>query len=255
MKPKLIAGNWKMHGNLEQAHSLATRIRRGLRHGPGARPEVALFPPFPHLRLVADAVRDSELRLGAQNMHWEPSGAFTGEVSAGMLVDLGCRFVILGHSERRQLFFESDAMIRMKVAAALGAGLTPILCVGETGSEREDGLTRGVLEAQLKGALSGLDPAANAIEVAYEPVWAIGTGRNATPPMIAETHALIRRISDALLDGGAGTLRILYGGSVKPDNAREILAARDVGGVLVGGASLNADDFVAIARSAGEAAV
>ncbi len=250
MKPKLIAGNWKMNGNLESSLALANGVRTYAREKDPQGCELAVFPAFPYIGAVAGALRDSGISVGAQNMHWESSGAFTGETSPDMIGNLGCRFVILGHSERRQLFGESDGMIRKKMEAAIAAGLKPILCVGETETEREDGLTAGVLEAQLRGALEGIGASAATIEVAYEPVWAIGTGRNATPELIEEAHALIGRLCEALLSGGSAHLRVLYGGSVKPGNAAETLATPGVGGVLVGGASLDAEGFVAIAEAA-----
>jgi triosephosphate isomerase len=239
-----------MHGSLETSIALADGVRRGARQLDARACEVALFPAFPYLAAVTETLRDSGIAIGAQNMHWETSGAFTGETSPAMLRDLGCGYVILGHSERRQLFSESDGLIRKKVEAAIAAGLRPILCVGETETEREDGLTGAVLEAQLRGALEGLGATSDTLDIAYEPVWAIGTGRNATPDLIEEAHALIGRLGDSLLAVGSNELRILYGGSVKPANASETLATPGVGGVLVGGASLDADGFVAIAAAA-----
>jgi triosephosphate isomerase len=246
MRRPLIAGNWKMFKTAAEAVALAQTIRRD---GAGG-PEVLLAPPFTALAAVAEAVRGSEVRLAGQNMHWEDEGAFTGEVSPRMLRDLGCTHVILGHSERRQLFGETDDGVGRKGQAAFRHGLTPILCVGETLNERDSDRTMEVVERQVERALRNLTPDQAAVAViAYEPVWAIGTGRNATPEQAQEVHASIRRlVARSHGDPAAAAVRILYGGSVKPDNIASLMAQPDLDGALVGGASLKADSFLAIVR-------
>ncbi|HMF13652.1 MAG TPA: triose-phosphate isomerase, partial [Gemmataceae bacterium] len=228
---------------------LAAAVAKGVTTG-GVR--VAVCPPFPYLATVADALRGSHVELGAQNCYFEREGAFTGEVSPTMLVDVGCKWVILGHSERRHVLGESDALINRKIEAALAAGLGVIFCVGETLSEREANQTEHVLQTQLIGGLDGLDAAAVArMVVAYEPFWAIGTGRNATPEQAQQAHAFIRRqIGPRFGEESARSLPIQYGGSVKPDNAASLLGQPDVDGALVGGASLKADQFLAIVGAA-----
>ncbi len=251
----IVAGNWKMHLDAAKARALASAVAAAAPRMPTV--DLVLCPPAPYLGEVAGALGlsggrgASGVALGGQNCHHKESGAFTGEVAPGMLVDVGCRYCILGHSERRALFGETDAMIDAKVQAALAAGLTPIVCVGESLEEREAGRTEAVVTAQLLGSLAGL-PAADLprIVVAYEPVWAIGTGKVATPEQAQEVHALVRgllasRSSAAVADG----IRIQYGGSVKPDNAAELASRPDIDGALVGGASLKADDFLAIAAA------
>ncbi|MFM8283207.1 MAG: triose-phosphate isomerase [Planctomycetaceae bacterium] len=245
----IVAGNWKMHLDRTAARALATAIAA---RGTGL-PSVDLVvcPPAVYLDAVADTLRVAPVSLGAQNAWDKPSGAFTGEVAPQMLADVGCRFVILGHSERRSLCGETDAVVNAKIKAALGAGLTPIVCVGETLAEREAGRTDAVVAAQVRGSLAGL-PAADVarLVIAYEPVWAIGTGKVATPAQAQAVHALIRRELAALAgaDTAAG-VRIQYGGSVKPDNAADLAAQADIDGALVGGASLDADGFLAIAAA------
>jgi len=248
MKPPLIVGNWKMHGTESEASILARRIRRGIKALPGV--EVVLAPPFTALAAVREAARGSPIHLGAQNVYWEMAGAFTGEVSPQMLKEAGCGFVIIGHSERRRLFNETDSTVSRKLSAALSSGLRPILCVGETLEERRTKSTRGVVARQLSAALKGLEKnAIRNIEIAYEPVWAIGTGRNATPDQVGDAHRLIRRTLGHLFDENrAEQTRILYGGSVRPDNAAELAAVDGVNGLLVGGASLKAPDFLRIIR-------
>lgn len=214
---------------------------------------VAVFPPFVSIPAAAEALRGTSIILGGQNMHEAGSGAFTGEVSASMLLTAGCRMVILGHSERRQLFGESDAGVNRKVLAALGAGLAPIVCVGETLQDREADRTIEVVESQLTDGLHGLTAEQTArVTIAYEPVWAIGTGRVATVAQASEVHRFIRQWLTETFDVGTGAkVRILYGGSVKSDNAGELLADPDIDGALVGGASLDADQFDEIIRAAG----
>jgi triosephosphate isomerase len=215
--------------------------------------EVVVAPPFVCVPAAVEGTRGSAIQVAAQNLHWEAQGAYTGEVSAEMIADAGCTHVIIGHSERRQYFGETDETVNKKIAAALRVGLVPIFCLGETLEERESGATFDVVKRQLERGLSGVevqDPAR--LIVAYEPVWAIGTGRTATPEQAQEVHAFLRaRASDMLGAGFAGALRILYGGSVKPDNAAGLLARQDIDGGLVGGACLKIDDFVGIIRAAG----
>jgi triosephosphate isomerase len=252
MRPKFIAGNWKLHTAAATARQLATAVARGL--GADARVKVAVCPPFPYLALVGDVLRGSPVALGAQNLYPEIEGAFTGEVSPAMLVDVGCKYVILGHSERRRRpeFAESDAFINRKVQTALTAGLRPILCVGETLEERKAGQMDAVLQAQLAESLAGLDASRmEGVVLAYEPVWAIGTGHSATPDQAQQVHAFLRQlIREKFGDQTAAALLIQDGGSVTPDNAAALLRQPDVDGALVGGASLHADHFLAIVRAA-----
>jgi triosephosphate isomerase len=228
------------------ASSVASRV---LKHD---RLIVAVCPPFPYLELVGQAIADSRVRLGAQNVYPESSGAYTGEVSGPMLVDLGCRYCIVGHSERRHILNETDAMIRRKVKAALTAGLTPIVCIGELLRERDNGETNDVVAAQVLSAIAGLNEAEAArLVFAYEPVWAIGTGRNATPEQAEEVHCHIRKILAGRYNASlADTTVIQYGGSVKAANAESLLAQPNVDGALVGGASLQADEFLGIVVAA-----
>ena len=251
MRTPLVVGNWKMNGTLAETRALATAIRDGLKR-PG-RVEVAVCPPFTALAAAAEVLAGSPIALGAQNCHHEPSGAHTGEIAPSMLVELGCRFVLCGHSERRREMGEADEQITLKVASALRHNLTPVLCVGETGEERRQGLTFTTVEGQLRAGLAGLDLAALArCVLAYEPVWAIGTGANATPAQAAEVHGYLRGLlSEVGSKETAQGIRILYGGSVKADNAQTLFAQPDIDGGLIGGASLKAGDFAAICRAAG----
>ena len=248
---KFVCGNWKMHKTGQEALQLVNELSKRLS---GASAQVGIAPPFTTLAQVKWALSQakSPLQLFGQNCHHEKQGAFTGEVSCAMLKDAGCDGVILGHSERRQLFGETDEGVARKVKAALGEGLHPIVCVGETLQEREAGRTWEVVSRQVRAGLAGLDAGAlQKITVAYEPVWAIGTGRNATAAQAQEVHGQIRGLLREL--GGAATadaVRIQYGGSVKPDNAAELLAQPDVDGALVGGASLKAEDFAKIVEAA-----
>jgi triosephosphate isomerase len=248
MRVPLVIGNWKMHGGARQARELAQLLRDGLKRPRGV--EVVVCPPFTALPGVAEALAGSAIGLGAQNCHWEDSGAFTGEVSPPMLAELGCRLVLLGHSERRHLFHETDDEINRKVAPALRHGLQPLLCVGETADERRQGLTFTVVEGQLRAGLAGLSlEDMGRCVLAYEPVWAIGTGANATPAQAAEVHGYLRGLLSQIGSKDlAQTVRILYGGSVKPENVSAVTQEPDVDGVLVGGASLQAQSFIAIAR-------
>ncbi|RKH45108.1 triose-phosphate isomerase [Corallococcus sicarius] len=249
---KIIAGNWKMNKAVPEALALVRELR-GAVAALGDKVEVVIAPPFVALQPVHVALEGAPLQLAAQNCHWEASGAFTGEISAPMLVELGCAYVIVGHSERRQFFGETDATVNKRAKAVKAAGMTPIICVGETLAEREANQTLAVVERQVRGALEGFSGADVATFVmAYEPVWAIGTGRTATTAQAQEVHAAIRGLLSRLYDEGtAGRVRIQYGGSVKPDNAAELLGQPDVDGALVGGASLKAADFVAIVKAAG----
>ncbi|HEV2946379.1 MAG TPA: triose-phosphate isomerase [Gemmataceae bacterium] len=250
MRKRIVVGNWKMYTTSASAVALASEIVQGL--GAEDRVTVAVCPPFPYLSFVSKVLQGSKVGLGAQNMYPEKEGAFTGEVSPAMLLDLGCRYVILGHSERRHKLGESDDFIRQKVRVALASGLHVILCVGETLEEREANQTEAVLDRQLTSGLAGLPTeAAQALILAYEPVWAIGTGRNAAPEQAQEAHAFIRqRISRVASEELARTVPIQYGGSVKPENARSLMTQPDVDGALVGGASLKAGQFLEIVRAA-----
>jgi triosephosphate isomerase (TIM) len=250
MRGKFIAGNWKMNTNWADALALATRVASGVSKHPQVT--VALCPPFPYLSAVRGAIEGSAVQMGAQNLSTEPSGAFTGEVSGAMLVDVGCRYCIVGHSERRHIIGESDAVVRRKIKAALQVGLQPIVCVGELLAERDGGETKEVVAAQVCSAVAGLtEPQFQNLLFAYEPVWAIGTGRNATPDQAEEVHSHIRKIlTDCYNASLAAQTVIQYGGSVRQSNAESLLAQPNIDGALVGGASLNADEFLAIAAAA-----
>jgi triosephosphate isomerase len=253
MRTPLVIGNWKMHGTLGEARPLAAAVRDALKRPRGV--EVAVCPPFTALAAVGEILAGSPIRLGAQNCHWEASGAHTGEIAPPMLVELGCRYLLAGHSERRRDMGESDAQINRKVQAALAHGLTPVLCVGETADERRQGLTFTTVEGQLRAGLAAMTPEAIAgVVLAYEPVWAIGTGVNATPAQAAEVHVYLRGLlSELASKDTAGSVRILYGGSVKADNAEALAAESEIDGALVGGASLNAAGFAQIARKTARA--
>ena len=242
----LVAGNWKMNGRLGMARELVTALRE--RRPDGV--EVVICPPFPYLPVVAEAAQN-QLALGAQTVSDQADGAFTGEISADMLCDLRCQYVIVGHSERRSLFAEDDAAVARRFLAAHQAGLTPILCVGETLAQREAGETESVVAAQLDAVVeaAGIGAFSRAV-VAYEPVWAIGTGLTATPEQAQQVHAFIRERLGGLDHTVADAIRLLYGGSVKADNAASLFAAPDIDGGLIGGASLDADSFVAICEAA-----
>ena len=246
MRTPLIAGNWKMNGREVEIRELLTGIVG--RRGEAAAAELLVLPPYPYLGLVSGLLEGSGVAMGAQDLSQREDGAFTGDVSAGMLVDCGCRYVLVGHSERRSVHGETDQMVAAKFAAALTAGLRPVLCIGESLGERESGRTAQVVHRQLAVVLDalGIQAFAGAV-VAYEPVWAIGTGRSASPAQAQEVHHLIRSQlagEDATI---AGQVRILYGGSVKPDNAAELFACDDIDGGLIGGASLQAQSFMDIA--------
>jgi triosephosphate isomerase len=255
MRIPLVAGNWKMNKGPAEARAFAQELLKQLAKVEGEMTkaggtEVAVFPPFTALPAVAEVLRETPVSYGGQNCHWEPSGAFTGETAPGFLAELGCRYVLVGHSERRTLFGETDETCRKKVLAALAAGLRPLLCCGETLPERESDLTFTVIERQLRSALVGLPPAAS-FTIAYEPVWAIGTGRTATPVQAGAVHAFIRQwLSRNLSPEIAERTRLLYGGSVKPDNFVELIRQPDVDGALIGGASLEVAAFSGIASAA-----
>lgn len=250
MRRPLIAGNWKM--NLDRAASVALAqaiVAEAAKH---SHADMAVCAPFVYLDAVSGVVRGTTVALGAQNMYYEKSGAFTGEISAAMLVDVGCQYVILGHSERRHILGETDEAINRKTFAALAAGLTPIVCVGELLAERESGQTAAVIRRQIEGSLANLSNEQMAkVVIAYEPVWAIGTGKVATPAQAEEVHAdlrklLVERYNASVAEG----VRIQYGGSVKPDNTAELMRQPNVDGALVGGASLKAADFLGIVQAA-----
>jgi len=246
MRRKLVVGNWKLHGSRATNAALLS----GLAAGRPYACEMAVCVPFPYLHDVADAWRGSELMWGAQDCSAHEQGAYTGEVAAAMLSEFGCRYAIVGHSERRQFHHESDQLVADKAKAALAKGVTPIVCVGESLAQREAGATEEVVKRQLSAVIHTLGHCAGEMVVAYEPVWAIGTGRTASPEQAQAVHALLRAQLQAA-SGHAERIRILYGGSVKPDNAQALFAQPDIDGGLIGGASLNADHFIAICRAAG----
>jgi triosephosphate isomerase len=245
MRKPYVAGNWKMNLDRQGALALAAGVAQKAGHSPV---EIGMAPPFVYVPAVADALRGTGLRVAAQNCHFEASGAFTGEVAPAMVRDAGADSVILGHSERRHVFGETDAMINKKVKAALAAGLKVILCLGEQLAEREAGQTESVCERHVREGLKGVTAAEMAnVVLAYEPVWAIGTGKTATPGQAQEVHAFVRTLVARLYDAKvSGALRIQYGGSVKADNTFELMSQVDIDGALVGGASLKIDSFLAI---------
>ncbi len=246
MRTPIMAGNWKMYKNVAEAKELATGIVKAIGDVRGV--EAVLCPPFTSLAAVAEAIKGSAISLGAQNCHYEEKGAFTGEVSPKFLLDFGCKYVIIAHSERRQYFGEDDALINRKLKAARAVGLVPIFCVGETLQQRDQDLTFDVLRQQVLKGLEGIqldDP--SRFVIAYEPVWAIGTGKVATPDQAQEVHRYVRDLLGGLWGSDAADrIRIQYGGSVKPDNVRQLMACPDIDGALVGGASLDPDSFAAI---------
>jgi len=245
LRRPLIAGNWKMNLTLAQSVDLARAVKEGAAAASG---EVAVCVPFTAITVVAEILRGSPVRLGSQDVYWEAQGAFTGEISAGMLTDAGCQMAIIGHSERRKLFGDTDEWVNKKLSAALKGGLTPIVCIGETLEERETQKTWRVLETQLAGGLKGFAPAdLSKAVIAYEPVWAIGTGKTASPAQAQEAHLFVRAQLEKLYGKAfaAGT-RVLYGGSVTADNVDILLSQPDVDGALVGGASLKKDSFLRI---------
>ncbi len=248
MRKPIIAGNWKMYKTVEEAIALVSELSTLLDGCTGV--EAIVCPPFTALDAVIEAAEGTNITVGAQNMHWEAQGAFTGEVSPVMLKEMGCKYVILGHSERRQYFGESDKNVNKKVKAAFEYGLLPIVCVGEILEQREQGITEQVVRTQVEGALAGLDQDRVAsLVVAYEPVWAIGTGKTASDEDAQQVIGFIRNvIADMYGAGPADNVRIQYGGSVKPDNIAGLMQQKDIDGALVGGASLNAGNFAAIVK-------
>lgn len=250
MRTPLVLGNWKMHGSQTFARALAMAVRARAEESPGI--DLGVCPPYVMLPIVAKALDGSRVALGAQNVSEFSEGAYTGEISAGMLKDLGCTYVLVGHSERRQFFAETPGQVVQKLMAARAAGLVPVLCVGETLAQRQAGATGGVIESQLQPLLDHADLGGLLVGtvIAYEPVWAIGTGETASPDQAQAVHGNIRELLAARAPGAASSLRILYGGSVKPGNAAELFAMPDIDGGLIGGAALKADDFCAIAETA-----
>lgn len=250
MRRPFVAGNWKMNLNRADSKALAQGVVAGLDTD---AVEVGICPPSPYLDAVMTVAQGTSVGVGAQNLYHEPSGAYTGEISANMVVDLGCKYVILGHSERRHILHESNEDVNRKLTAALAAGLTPIVCVGELLEERENGQTMSVIQEQFDGSLAAISEAdMRKCVIAYEPVWAIGTGKVATPDQAEEVHGDLRNLMlQRYNKETAESVRIQYGGSVKPDNAAELLSQPNIDGALVGGAALNADNFLAIVRAAG----
>ena len=249
MRRPFVAGNWKMNLSRAECEALTKGIAAGLE---GDKVEVGVCPPFPYLDVVAGAAAGSQIGVGAQNMYHEASGAYTGETSAAMLLDFGCKYVILGHSERRNVLGESNEDVNKKLVAALAAGLTPIVCVGELLEQRESGQTMSVIQEQFDGSFAGVS-AADLVKcvIAYEPVWAIGTGKVATPEQAEEVHSDLRNLMQQRYNAEtAEAVRIQYGGSVKPDNAADLLSQPNIDGALVGGASMKADSFLAIIAAA-----
>jgi len=252
VRKPFVAGNWKMNTDSHTGVSLAEGVASGSMEIAGRSVDVAVIPPFVYLQAVVRALNRSHIAVGAQDIYYEQKGAFTGEVSASMLKDVGCVYILCGHSERRHVIGESDELVNKKINAAICSGLLPIFCVGEKLEEREASLTKEVVSRQVRSGLAGLDvEKVSALTVAYEPVWAIGTGRTATTEQAQEVHAMIRKLLGEIYDAQlAQEIRILYGGSVKPDNAADLMRQEDIDGLLVGGASLNANDFVAIIKAA-----
>jgi len=248
-RKKLIAGNWKMNKTVAEALPLIEALKA--KAAAMKNVDVAVCPPFTTLAAVAKAAAGTPIRVGAQNVHWEASGAYTGEISAAMLAEIPVSYAIIGHSERRQYFGETDETVNKRLKAALAAGLTPIVCVGELLAQRESGQTEKVVTEQIAKGLAGLSTEQLArTVVAYEPVWAIGTGRTATPQQAQEVHALIRQLLRQAHGAVADSVRILYGGSMKKENARELLGQPDIDGGLIGGASLKAEEFMGIIGAA-----
>nr|WP_298413855.1 triose-phosphate isomerase [uncultured Halomonas sp.] len=249
MRVPLIAGNWKMNGSLALVEQFGQAFSKA---NLSSSIDMAILPPLPYLAAAQTAFEETPLWLGAQTVNPEPSGAYTGEVSASMLSEFGVRYVLVGHSERRSLYYEDDQAVLARTQAILNAGLTPILCVGETLAERDEGRTEAIVLNQVKAVFDALDARERQhVVIAYEPVWAIGTGRTATPEQAQAVHAAIRACLGDYDEQMASTLRLLYGGSMKRENAAELLAQPDIDGGLIGGASLKVDDFLAICQSVG----
>lgn len=250
MGKKFIAGNWKLNpADMGRTLDLSRQLRARL--APFTKAKIAVCPPFVNLSAVADIFKETRVEIGGQDLYWEDSGAYTGEISAPMLRSVGCDYVIIGHSERRQYFGETDENVRNKIRAALSHDLVPIVCVGETLAQRDSGNYKEIVREQVTVALRGMDEeVVGNLVIAYEPVWAIGTGRTATPQQAQEMHQFIRDLlAESISDGFAAVTMILYGGSVKPENASDLLSQPDIDGALVGGASLDADSFAAIVKS------
>lgn len=249
MRTPIVAGNWKMHNNIQESIALAKAIKEGA--SGIKKTEIVLAPPFTALQSVYAVIKDSNVSLASQNMFYEDKGAFTGEVAPGMLKDVGCTYAIIGHSERRKYFSERDDDVNLKVKKALAAGLKPIVCVGETEEERTKGVTEFVVGVQVKKALYEISSLSD-IVIAYEPVWAIGTGKVATPIEAEEVHRFIRGVLSEAYSGASNNVRILYGGSVTPENISELSDMEDIDGALVGGASLKPETFLGIIRKVSE---
>ena len=243
MREWIVAGNWKMHNTIQESIALAKAIKDGI--ASVKKGEVIIAPPYTALASVSETIKGSRVSLAAQNMFYEDKGAYTGEIAPGMLKDIDCAYVLIGHSERRKYFHEQDNDVNLKVKKALAVGLKPLMCVGETDEERVRGITRDVVGRQVKQGLAGVDKIDNVV-IAYEPVWAIGTGKVATSAQAQEVHAFIRGILKDLYGSAANNIRILYGGSVTKDNIGELIGMEDIDGALVGGASLKPDGFLGI---------
>ncbi|PIW69752.1 MAG: triose-phosphate isomerase [Ignavibacteriales bacterium CG12_big_fil_rev_8_21_14_0_65_30_8] len=250
MRRRIIAGNWKMHNNISESQNLVSKLVSGLTNQNLIR-EVIICPPFTSLCEISNLLKDTKVELGAQNMHFEEKGAFTGEISSDMLKSVGCKYVILGHSERRTIFGETDELISKKIKKALTSDLTPIFCIGESLEQRENGTTNDVIKRQvLEGIKDLTEEEVNKIIIAYEPIWAIGTGKTATPEQAQEVHKFIRSIlTETFSETVSEKIPILYGGSVKPNNAEDLLAKEDIDGALVGGACLEAESFISIIKA------
>jgi triosephosphate isomerase (TIM) len=247
MRRPFVAGNWKMYTDPQSAGELAGKLKSSI--GNCDWSDLAVFPPFTSLATVTSTLQNTKISVGGQNIHWEKEGAFTGEISALMLAKSGCKMVLIGHSERRQYFGEKDQTVLLKIRAASGSGLKPIVCIGETLEQKESGITENVIESQINGGLGEIENLTD-IVLAYEPVWAIGTGKNATPEQASDVHRFIRNlIGKKWGDTAAKGIRILYGGSVKPDNSKALWDKEDIDGFLIGGASLKAESFAAIVDS------
>ena len=251
MRTKVVAGNWKMNNDLNRSINLIGELKKGLSEK-NLNVKVIVCPPFTSLETASTLLKGNEIKLGAQNMYFEESGAFTGEVSPLMLKSVGCEYVILGHSERRTIFGETNQLINKKIKTAVKHGIKPIFCIGETLDERENGTTFKIIETQIREGLEGLNETdLSTLIIAYEPVWAIGTGRNATPEQAQEVHKFIRELIAKLYsEAFANNLVIQYGGSVKPENSKDLMSQPDIDGALVGGACLKADSFIKIIESA-----
>ena len=245
-----IAGNWKMNKTAAETAELASALKASLAQFAG-KCEIAVCPTFTSLATAVEILKGSNVKVGAQNIHWADNGAYTGEISGAMLKDIGVEYVIIGHSERRQYFGETDETVNQRIKAALKYGLKPIVCIGETLAEREGGVTNTVLEKQIRGAFADITAAdMDTITIAYEPVWAIGTGKTATPDVAQETHAFIRSVLTALFGDKAQDIVVQYGGSMKAENSGALVSKQDIDGGLIGGAALKADSFTALIQNA-----